>query len=314
MVKELVLFPEIIKSVNNIGGNLRGILLMFVATICFSLMHALIRYMAGELHPFQLAFFRNAFGLLVVLPWFIRYGLAPLKTQRLGLHAVRSCINVMAMLMFFYAVSITPLAEVAALSFTAPIFATVLAIVVLREVVGFRRWCAIFFGFCGTLVLLRPGFETVSNGQLLVVLSSCLWACALIVIKILSRTESSITIITYLILLMVPLSAVPALMVWSRPSVEQLAITAVMGILGTFGQLLMTEAIKAGDTNVVMPVDFFKMIWAVLLGFFIFAEVPGITTWLGGAMIFGSITYIAYREHKVRQMGPVEGVSRPVDH
>ena len=148
MVKESVLFPEIIKSVNNIGGNLRGILLMFVATICFSLMHALIRYMAGELHPFQLAFFRNAFGLLVVLPWFIRYGLAPLKTQRLGLHAVRSCINVMAMLMFFYAVSITPLAEVAALSFTAPIFATVLAIVVLREVVGFRRWCAIFFGFC----------------------------------------------------------------------------------------------------------------------------------------------------------------------
>ena len=104
MVKESVLFPEIIKSVNNIGGNLRGILLMFVATICFSLMHALIRYMAGELHPFQLAFFRNAFGLLVVLPWFIRYGLAPLKTQRLGLHAFRSCINVIAMLMFFYAV------------------------------------------------------------------------------------------------------------------------------------------------------------------------------------------------------------------
>ena len=314
MVKESALLLKTIKLVNNIGGNQRGILLMFVATICFSLMHALIRYMANELHPFQLAFCRNGFGLLVVLPWLIRFGFAPLKTRRLGLHAVRSCINVMAMLMFFYAVSITPLAEVAALSFTAPIFATVLAIVVLKEVVGLRRWGAIFFGFCGTLVLLRPGFEAVSDGQLLVVLSACLWACALIVIKILGRTESSITIITYLILLMVPLSAVPALMVWSRPSVEQLAIMAVMGILGTFGQLLMTEALKAGDTNVVMPIDFFKMIWAVLLGFFIFGEVVEITTWVGGAMIFGSITYIAYREHKVRRMVPVEGVSRPVDH
>ena len=113
---------------------------------------------------------------------------------------------------------------------------------------------------------------------------------------------------------MVPLSAVPALMVWSRPSAEQLAVMAVMGILGTFAQLLMTEALKEGDTNVVIPVDFFKMIWAVLLGFFIFDEVPGITTWLGAAMIFGSITYIAYREHKVRQMGSIEAVSRPVDH
>ena len=88
---------------------------------------------------------------------------------------------------------------------------------------------------------------------------------------------------------------------------------AVMGILGTSGQLLMTEALKEGDTNVVMPLDFLKMIWAVLLGFFIFGEVPGIFTWLGGGMIFASITYIAYREHKVRRVGPAEAVSRPAD-
>ena len=274
--------------ISGLSGNLRGVLLMLIATICFSLMHALIRHMSTQLHPFELAFFRNLFGLLVVMPWFVRYGLRPLKTKRLGLHGLRAGINVMAMLMFFYALSVTPLADVAALSFTAPIFATVLAIVVLKEVVGRRRWAAILFGFCGTLVLLRPGFEMVSQGQILVVVSASFWACALIVIKILGRTESSVTITTYLILLMAPLSAIPAAMVWRTPTVEQLSLMALMGVLGTFGQLLMTQALKEGDTNVVMPLDFLKMIWAVLLGFFIFGEVPGIFTWLGGAMIFSS--------------------------
>ena len=269
--------------------------------------------MSAELHPFELAFFRNLFGLLVVIPWFMRYGLKPLKTKRLGLHALRAGINAMAMLMFFYAVSITPLADVAALSFTAPIFATVLAIFILGEVVGFRRWCAILFGFCGTLVLLRPGLDVVSDGQLLVVASALFWACALIVIKILGRTESSVTIITYLILLMAPLSAIPAAMVWSAPDFQQLGVMATMGVLGTFGQLLMTQALKEGDTNAVMPLDFLKMIWAVLLGFFVFGEVPGIFTWVGGAMIFASITYIAYREHKVRKISPLEAVARPAD-
>ena len=307
------MFDSYFKKINRLSGNLRGVLLMFVATICFSVMHALIRYMSAELHPFELAFFRNLFGLLVVIPWFMRYGLKPLKTKRLGLHALRAGINAIAMLMFFYAVSITPLADVAALSFTAPIFATVLAILILGEVVGFRRWCAILFGFCGTLVLLRPGLEVMSDGQLLVVASASFWACALIVIKILGRTESSVTIITYLILLMAPLSAIPAAMVWSTPSFQQLGVMAAMGILGTFGQLLMTQALKEGDTNAVMPLDFLKMIWAVLLGFFVFGEVPGIFTWVGGAMIFASITYIAYREHKVRQISPFEAVARPTD-
>ena len=307
------MFDSYFKKINRLSGNLRGVLLMFVATICFSVMHALIRYMSAELHPFELAFFRNIFGLLVVIPWFMRYGLKPLKTKRLGLHALRAGINAIAMLMFFYAVSITPLADVAALSFTAPIFATVLAILILGEVVGFRRWCAILFGFCGTLVLLRPGLEVVSDGQLLVVASASFWACALIVIKILGRTESSVTIITYLILLMAPLSAIPAAMVWSTPSFQQLGVMAAMGVLGTFGQLLMTQALKEGDTNAVMPLDFLKMIWAVLLGFFVFGEVPGIFTWVGGAMIFASITYIAYREHKVRKISPLEAVARPTD-
>jgi len=141
---------------------------MLLSTICYSLLHALIREMSNELHPFELAFFRNLFGLLVVLPWFIRYGLTPLRTARFGLHAVRAGLNVIAVLSYFYALSIVPLAEATALSFTAPIFTTVLAIFFFREFVGIRRWIAILIGFAGAFVVLRPGIESVTVGQLLV--------------------------------------------------------------------------------------------------------------------------------------------------
>ena len=168
-IRKTKLLRKYSHKIQSLSGNPRGIVLMLLGTVCYSLLHALIRYMSAELHPFELAFFRNLFGLLVLLPWFIRYGLALLKTNRLGLHSLRASLNVVAVLSYFYALSIVPLADATALSFTAPIFATLLAIVFLGEVVRTRRWTAILFGFAGTLVVLRPGFETVNLGQMLVV-------------------------------------------------------------------------------------------------------------------------------------------------
>ena len=259
--------------------------------------------MSNELHPFELAFFRNLFGLLVVLPWFIRYGLAPLRTSRFGLHAVRAGLNVIAVLSYFYALSLVPLADATALSFTAPIITTVLAIFFFREFVGIRRWIAILVGFTGAFVVLRPGVESVTVGQLLVLTYALFFAIALIVTKILGQTESSVTIITYVSLLMVPISAIPAMLVWQTPSLVQIGVMLIMGILGTSAQLLMTQALKEGETHVVMPFDFTKMIWAVLLGLLVFQEIPGIYTWLGVGMIFSSAFYIGYREHIVRISG-----------
>ena len=296
--------------INN-ESNFRAVLLMVVGTIFFSSMHALIRYLSADLHAFELAFFRNLFGVLVVLPWVLRAGLSPLKTNRLGLHSVRGLFNGIGMLMFFYAVSIAPLADVIALSFTAPIFATILAIVFLGEVVGVRRWTAIVVAFLGMLIILRPGLAEISQGQFLAMASSALWACSLIMIKILGRTESSITIIAYMIIFQAPVSGLAAMTVWITPTLEQVCIMATMGVLGTVGQWLLIEALKAGDTNVVMPFDFLKMIWAVLLGFLFFNELPGLFTWIGSTVIFSSAVYIAWRESKIRTRATEELVSRP---
>ncbi len=284
---------------------------MFVSTIAFSLMHASVRHVSAELHPFEIAFFRNAFGLLVILPWFLRYGPGLLSTKRFGLHAVRAGLNVVAMLCFFYALAITPLSQVAALSFTAPIFATILAILILGEVVRARRWIAIVIGFAGTYVAIRPGFAEVGLGSILVLVQAVAWAAALITIKVLSRTESSITIATYMVILMIPLSLGPALLVWQDPTWQQLGWLALIGVLGTIGQLLMTQSLKEGDTTVVMPIDFFKLIWASALGFWLFAEIPDIYTWIGGTMIFASTSYIAYREAKLKRLPAPQSVGRP---
>ena len=274
--------------------------LMIGSTLCYSGLHALIRYTSQELHPFELAFFRNLFGLLVIAPWFFSKGLGILRTTRLPFHLVRAGLNALAVLSFFYAFSVVPLAEATALSFVAPIFATVLAVIFLGEVVGGRRWLAILLGIVGVFVLLRPGFETVSLGEISVLIYSLLTAIAIIVSKSLSRTDSSVTIIAYVILLMIPISAIPAISVWQTPTFNQLILMVLMGILGTSGQLLLTEALRRSATYIVMPLDFLKMVWAVIFGVIFFGEYLSFAGWLGSGLIILGATYIVLREGKTR--------------
>jgi len=282
------------------ADNLKGILWMLVFTLAMGTMHGCIRHVSAGLHPFEIAFFRNLFGLIVVVPWLVRLGLKPLRTARLGLLTLRGVLNVVSMLAFFVALAITPLAEVTALSFSAPIFATLLAMAVFGERAGIRRWTAIVVGFVGTLVILRPGYVEVGLGAMLTVFSALLWGVCMVIIKSLGRTESAVTITLYMSLVMAPLSLLAALFVWQWPTWEQLAWLVGIGILGGAGQLAMAEALRVAETHVIMPVDFVKLIWVSGIAYVWFAEVPDAVTLVGGAMIFGSTAFIAWREHVMR--------------
>ena len=281
-------------------ARFRGILWMLLATMCFSAMHSTIRYLAADVHPFEMVFFRNLFGFAVLAPWFIRYGIAPLRTTKIGLHAVRAVLHHLSMLCFFSALTTATLTDVTALSFTAPIFVPVLAVLMIGERVGIRSWLAILLGFAGAVVVLRPGFESVGRGEALALGSSFLWGGALVAIKVLGRTDSALTITTYMVLLMTPLSLVPALFVWEWPTWFQLAWLAAMGGLGTIGHLMLNQALKEAETYVIMPIDFMRLVWVSIIGYIVFAELPDAFTWLGGAMIGVSAGYIAYRENRRR--------------
>jgi len=287
----------------NLPPSLLGIGLMTVATVGFAAMHGGVRYLSLELelHPFEIAFFRNLFGLLVLAPWFLRQGLQPLETERFGLHALRAVINVAAMLLFFMGLALTPVAQVQALAFTAPLFASLLAVVFLGERMRLRRWTALIVGFAGALIIIRPGAAPLDTGSLLVLASAAIWSLAVIVIKTLSRTDSSVTITAFMVVLMTPMSLVPAVFVWQWPDPWQLTWLVFVGVSGTLAQLAMAQSLYLADTTTVMPLDFMKLIWGSIIGYLAFSEVPHAGVWIGGGVILASATYIAIREKRGRR-------------
>lgn len=289
---------------------LAGALLMALAAAAFSVMHAAIRHLSAEMHPFEIAFFRVFFGFFALAPVFLRQGWAPLRTGKLKLLAWRGVLNSAAMLMFFFSLSITPLATVAALSFTAPLFATLLAMLLLRETVRLRRWTAIAVGFAGTLLILRPGIVEIGLGPLLVIGSSIVWAFALMIIKVLTRTESSVTITAYASIFLSPFCLAAAIPHWTWPGLDQLAWLAGIGIVGTVAQTAMNQSLKVADASAVLPVDFSKLIWASAIGFALFGEVPDLWTWIGGALIFAGATYVGIRESRLRRQCDAAPVDR----
>ncbi|MGY8960075.1 MAG: DMT family transporter [Alphaproteobacteria bacterium] len=281
-------------------NGMRGMLMMFVATMSAVSMHTLVRYVAQGLEPFEIAFFRNSLGLLFLAPLFLRTGTKALRTKRPFLHIIRNVLVTASMLSFFTALTITPLAQVTALSFTAPLFATLLAVLFLGEVVRLRRWAAIFVGFVGVFVLLRPGIAEFDLGSILTVFSAFCWGAAIMFTKKLSLQDSSLTITFYMAAIMTPLSFLPALWVWSWPTETQWFLLFAIAGFGTLTQMCFSQALRETETNVVMPIDFFKLIWAAAIGVIIFGEIPDLYTWIGGAMIFSSATYIAFRESKLK--------------
>ncbi len=290
-------------TLGRLPPHIRAVVLILFATLCFTSMHTVIRYAAtvGQIHPFEVAFFRNVFGLLAVLPFALRHRAAALRTKRLKLHAVRGTMQVFAMLMFFYALSITPLAKVSAVSFTAPLFATLGAIIFLRERIRMRRIIALVLGFLGAMIIVRPGFIELDLGAILVMTSSSIWACAILIIKSLARTESSLTITTYQNIFLIPFTLVAAYFFWTWPSWTLLAMFAVMGIFGSMAHVAMAESLKLAEATAILPYDFVRLIWATGIGFVIFGEIPEIWTWIGGSLIFASTTYIAFREAQLRR-------------
>ncbi len=296
-------------TLSSIPTPARAIAYMAIAAVLFVSMHTIVRGMSGELHPFEIAFFRAFLGIFVLAPLVLRDRGASFRTKNIKLHALRGVLNAGAMLSFFYGLSITPLAQVTALGFSAPLFATVLAVFVLGEVVRARRWTAIAIGFIGTLIILRPGVIEVGIGPILIVASAAIWSVALMVIKVMTRTDSSVTISLYASIFLSPIVLSAALPFWDWPSGEQLARMFVLATFGTVAQTLMNQSLKLADTSVVLPVDFTKLIWAALLGFLVFGEVPDIYTWTGGLLIFASTTYIAIRESRLkRERKPAPGL------
>jgi len=176
------------------------------------------------------------------------------------------------------------------------IFASIGASLVLKERMRLRRWTAIALGFVGALLILRPGFREINLGMLLVLIATITWGTNVVIVKILSRTDSLTSIVGIMAISFTVLSFPLALLVWEPPSATQLLLLIGVGTLGTLGHFAMTKALSLSEASAVMPLDFTRLIWASLIGFWFFAEVPDVWTVVGGGLIISAATYVIWRE------------------
>lgn len=269
---------------------------MLGSTVFFALMALAIRLASQTLHTFEIAFFRNFFGLLALLPLLHRSWPGVLKTTQLPRYFLRSAIGIASMLCGFWAIGHLPLAQAISLSYSTPLFVTIAAVIFLQEQVRLRRWSAVILGFIGVLVIVRPGSAEFSAGTLIALSAAVLSGIVAIQIKQLSRVDSADTIVLYTYLFWVPLSLIPALFVWQWPQGIAWLWAVGAGVLGTGGQLLWTRALKLGDVSALTPISFMQLPIVALAGWLWFGE--GLDRWVvvGAAIIFAANAYIAHRE------------------
>jgi drug/metabolite transporter (DMT)-like permease len=272
-------------------GVWRGVGWVLLATGTYASMQALIRLISGQVHPFQTAFLSNVLGVGLLLPWI---GPHTLATDRLPDHGWRALLDAAASLLLFSGLSLVPLAQVNALGFTTPLFAIFGASLWFGETLPSQSGLALLLGIAGTtLVVAQSGLGGVGLGSFLVLGGSAAFAGVLLLLKHLSTTESSLTCILYNALLLIPLTALPGLAVWTWPSgLEWIILTLIAGA-AIGGQVFMAEALKSADTTAVLPADFAQLVWAILLGYLFFQELPTLTTTLGAGLIFAGVLYAA---------------------
>lgn len=275
---------------------MRAALLMLGSTMAFGLMAVAIRYATRYVPTQEVAFFRNAFGLLALLPMLLRPGHAPLKTQQLPRYFVRSAIGLGSMLCAFWALGHLPLAQAVSLSYSTPLFVTIAAVLWLGETVRVRRWAAVVVGFIGVLVIVRPGTAGFTAGSLVAVGAAVLSSLVAIQIKQLTRIDSADTVVLYTYVFWVPLSLVPAVFVWVWPTGTAWLWLLATGVLGTIGQLLWTRALRLGEVSALTPISFLQLPLVTLSGWLLFNESVDRWTIIGAGIILAANAYIAHRE------------------
>jgi drug/metabolite transporter (DMT)-like permease len=288
-----------------------AVLLVLCASACFATLSAQVRHLSDlGMHPFVVTFWRNLFGLVFMIPWLLKHGLGILRTRRIWMFTLRSAISFVSMVSGFWSLSLMPFAKAISMSFTAPLFATLLAAVVLKERVRARRWTATVAGFIGVLIVLQPENAGLGFGEALALFAACLSAVTSMIVKNLSRTDSSQAIVTYMVLLLTPMSLAVALPVWSWPPSNDWWLFMVgMGLAGTLGHLCWVRALGLAEVSLVVTYDYVRLLFAAVIGYFAFQELPGPHTWIGSAIIVGSGIYIARREAQLHQSAAVRAVA-----
>ena len=282
-----------------------GILYIIAAVFVFAVINALVKYEEETWPVIDVLFFRCVFALIFSLGLVARHGgIAMLKTNRPLEHLGRSALQFISMTSIYIAFHLMPLADAVAITFSNPLFLTVLSIPVLGEKVGRHRWGAVIVGFIGVLIMVQPGAGVFSLAALLALVNASVGASVTIALRRMSLTEHAVTLCTYQALGTTVLSTLLLPFGWVTPTWQGMIGLAAIGLASGLGQFLWTQAFRLAPAAVLAPFNYTTMIWAIGFGYFMWGEMPTSMVLLGTAVVVGSGLYILYRETVRRAVQP----------
>jgi len=247
------------------------------------------------IHVFEIAFMRYALCLIFLAPYTLLLKRRLLKTQHPYAHLTRALMVSAAQILGYYALSRMFVADVTAINFARPLCITILAVLILRERVAWRRWAATVIGFGGVIVMVRPGAAGIEPAALAALGTMLLFSAQSVIIARYADTEKPIQYVFFYHVLATALFAVPAILTWRDPTIADLALMFLLGIVSLAAEICSIKALSSGEASVVGPVEYVRLIFATLVGYALFRELPGVLTWIGAAIIVASALYVARR-------------------
>ena len=312
MIKKPLNELQIIRFFYLQSSQTKTMILYIVSIVLFSIMNIFIRKAAENLHVLEVVFFRNLLAFILMLPILKSTGLVAIKMNNTKLFFLRGFFGAIGMVAGFTSLTLIPLAQATAISFSKPIFITIGATIFLGEIIKARRIAAIIIGIIGMLVIVQPGVDSFSFGIILAIFGAVAHSLNALIVKRLTLTDTPQAIVTWMVIILIPITFIPAIPVWEWPSFETWLYLWGIAIVGTLAHFLWTKSYSMADITSLEPIAFIKLPIMALIGWMIFSEIPGTWTWVGGLTIFMSTIYISHREAKATDSPkPNDGVEEP---
>ncbi len=289
------------RRVERLDPTMRGLLWIALSGLLFVMLNAVLRSMSQQLHPMQAQFLRYLGAVLVMLPMVMRAGLKACWPTRVGGQFSRGAMHFLGLLLWFAALPNIPLADTTAIGFIQPMFIMIGAWFFLQEAMRWERWVAALVGFGGVMVVVGPQLSGAAGwSHLLMLVSSPVFAASFLMTKTLTRYESIRVIVLWQAVTVAIFSLPMAIWFWQSPSAGQWGLVGVSGLLGVAGHYCQTRGLAIAEASPTQSIKFLDLIWAALIGWLLFGDLPTRTTLIGGAIISVSTIWIAQRESRRR--------------
>ena len=279
--------------------NVHGIFWMLLAGLFFSFMVAMIKLLGSRIPSFEIVFFRSIVQLTLLAVVFWRIGFSSLQTSRPLLQALRALIAVLLINCNFYAFTKLPIADVTAIGFSRNLFLALLAVPFLAEKISTHRILATIIGFIGIIIIIRPGQTAFQGAALIALVGAGLGATMMIMIRKLTVTDSNVVIMAFSSLAIALVTSIPTFLLWITPTSYELILLILMSFIGVSGQWCLFQAFRVGEVTAVAPAGYMRLIFAIILGYYFFAEIPDSMSIVGTIIIVGSNLYLVFLEGRV---------------